>query len=178
MSKAFEKSANIIRVTSPLFIYRTDQVISNRHKHCRCRMTLAEAWYAIFKSGFSFTVYPYLLRNQFLKDFQECREDRYRPEMVFGCWLIEIGLILAVFHALGKMEFSIQELPMAMIGPARYSSTSLINLTGMLSGAVEQSDLKLSIRVWSTSLCITCPRVNPLRCWSLGTGNSSISWNK
>lgn len=53
-----------------------------------------------------------------------------------------IGLIQAIFHTRGKYDFLILPLIRKVNGPAIVSATILTNLTGILSGSVDESDLK------------------------------------
>ena len=65
-----------------------------------------------------------------------------------------MGETLAIFHDLGKYEFLMQLLIMCVSGSARWSATNLMNLAGMLSGPVEQSErndlIHLSTSPWET----------------------------
>ena len=67
-----------------------------------------------------------------------------------------IGEILAIFQDLGKYDFLMQLLIMCVSGSARCSATNLVNLAGMISGPVEQSErndlIHLSTSPWETAL--------------------------
>ena len=70
-----------------------------------------------------------------------------------------IGLIFAGLHAFVKYDFLIQLLIIAVKGPTTVSVTSLTNLMGIMSGPVEQSDLK-EFKVCRTSERETSLRLN------------------
>ena len=89
----------------------------------------------------------------------------------FSWSTLGIGLILAFFHASGKLYFLIQLLIIVVRGSAMDSATILKNLTGILLGQVDVSDFN------NFSIHRTLPWSNSqsLKLAGLSSGRDSIS---
>ena len=63
-----------------------------------------------------------------------------KSSFAWGSPTLGMGLMGATFQRVGKSSFEMHVFKICVKGDAKWSGTSLMNLVGMLSGPVEQSD--------------------------------------